>query len=369
MTAAPGRLVSSSEGAIAAVLLALPSAFLRDSPEAADALFAAAAATGGEVLAVTHAASAAVVRARAGQGAAVEAVPDDTPLSVWIQDQSLAFSGSARPRLLAGPRFSVGALPLDLVLDGPPLLDGGNLLVGADYALVGADEFAFWRARRAVPPPEGEGALAAFAADYGLPERIVVVGGAEPAPTPFGSNHPRDDGVWRHDPWPGIVAKGSRQAVFHVDVHVTPAGRAPDGRPRLLVGDPALAARLAGLPPPPEDYAARFDADAAALAAAGFAVLRNPLPAIGIDHAHRRRRTMHLLSANNAWVEAEGVATPRAWVPLFAAGPDDPLAAVDDAMLALWAGLGFSTVPVRGLGALALRNGGLNCASRILSRR
>lgn len=366
------RLVSSAEGAITAVLHALPAAFVTAHPETVAALLAAAPADA-VVHAVTHAGVADAVRAAAGEGARLAAVPDDTALSVWIQDQSLAFSpadAAGRPLIAAGSRFALGDLAIDRRDDGLVPIDGGNLLVGSGYALVGRDELAFWAARRDPPPPDDEAAaLALFAADYGLPDRVVPVGAADPAPTPFGSNQFRDDGPWRIDPLPGIVAKGSRQAVFHVDVYVTPAGRDEAGCERLLVGDPRLAAALAGLPAPDPAYAARFDAEADALSAAGFTVVRNPLPAIGIDHPARRRRTMHLLSANNAWVEASAVARPRAWLPLFAEGDDDPLAAVDAAMAALWRDLGFDVVPVAGLRPLALRNGGLNCASRILSRR
>ncbi len=154
-----------------------------------------------------------------------------------------------------------------------------------------------------------------------------------------------------------------------MDVYVTPAGRDAAGRPRVLVGDPTMAAEISGLEAPSPAFSGRFDAEAEGLAALGFSVIRNPLPAIGIEHAHRRRRTRHLLSANNAWVEAVDVPCRRAWLPLFAQGPDDPLAAVDAAMARLWADLGFETVPVAGLRPLALRNGGLNCASRILRRR
>lgn len=362
------RLVSSESGTIRSVLFAVPAAALKEFPSVLGA-FAMALRDDIQGHVVTHAAVAAEVGARLPAGTVVSAVPDDAPLSVWIQDQSLAFEQPGQgPLVAAGPRLT---LPDTVARRSDELLplDGGNLLVGSDYALVGRDELAFWQSRRPVRPPDDpDAALALFAADYGLPARVVPVGEAPPADSPFGRTEWRGEEPWRIDPDPGIVAKGSRQAVFHIDVYITPAGRDEAGRPRLLVGDPRLAADLAGLEPPPAAYAARFDAEAAALAASGFAVVRNPLPATAVDHAHRRRRTRHVLSPNNAWVETVEGRPGRAWVPHFAAGPEDPLATVDAAMTALWQRLGFKTVPVAGLLPLALRNGGLNCASRILHR-
>jgi hypothetical protein len=370
------RMVSSCRGAIAHVLLCLPAGFVDQSPVTASALVAAAGPV--ERLAVvTHARAAARVGEilqEAGRSGAPLVVPDETLLSVWVQDQAIAFEGDDPedpPGLLAGPRLALSSMPVRPVATGAPLLDGGNLVVGDGVVFVGSDEWERWRTARAEPPPDDDPAARdLFAADYGTPARVVVVGGAEPSEAPMGRTVHRPDGsVWRHDPWPGIVAASSRQAVFHLDVFLTPAGTAPDGRPRLLVGDPALAAELAGLPPPDPAYQARFDAAAAQLQGEGFAVIRNPLPVVGTDHAHRRRRTMHMLSANNTWVEATDVERPRAWLPLFAASADDPQAAVDRAMETIWRGFGFEVVPVTGMGPLALRNGGLNCASKILRRR
>ncbi len=165
------RLVSSERGAIDHVLYAVPAAFLREAPDVADAM-AAALASGVSATVLTHAGAAVEVRRRMPAGSEVVVVPDEAALSVWIQDQSLAFEGEGgATALLAGDRLPAAVLPVTTV-EGLVPIDGGNLLVGADYVLVGRDELAFWAARRRVPPPEEEAAaLAAFAEDYGLPER------------------------------------------------------------------------------------------------------------------------------------------------------------------------------------------------------
>jgi hypothetical protein len=368
------RLVSSSHGAIERVLFCLPAAFMDASPDVAEAL-AGAAVRGIAVTVATHERVADRVGAVfAGRSdAMVIALGDDVPLSVWVQDQAVAFQSDGPddpPGLICGPRFVPAGAAGVAAGDRLPLLDGGNILALRNHVLVGSDEFALWRRTRPEPPPEDEAeARALFASDYQMPGRVVVVGGAEPSAAPIGRTVHRADGsVWRHDPAPGIVEAGSRQPVFHLDVFVTPAGPGPDGRERLLVGDPALASKIGGWEPTEPWYQARFDGAAAELEAEGFTVVRNPLPAIGVDHAHRGRRTAHLLSPNNGWVEATGVARPRAWLPIFADPTDAGRAAIDRFMEALWAELGFDVVPVAGLTPLALRNGGLNCASKILRR-
>ena len=59
------------------------------------------------------------------------------------------------------------------------------------------------------------------------------------------------------EPWTEVLYFGNKpgtvQPLFHIDMFVTLAGRAEDGRYRVLVGDPHLAAQILAMP----DSAAR----------------------------------------------------------------------------------------------------------------
>jgi hypothetical protein len=189
--------------------------------------------------------------------------------------------------------------------------------------------------------------------------------------------------------------------VAHIDLAVTPLGEG-----RVLVGDPAAAARVVEralaadpeigvrfeerararffgdprieqvdladgsvLEPPPirtEDaieasrrLAQRLDGVARGLEERGFRVSRVPL-LIGA-RPEGGGPGFPWLSYNNALIERVGEAD-RVYLPRYGLTP------LDDAAKAVWREQGFQVVPVDGLTTSAMYGGALRCALKVLAR-
>ena len=142
-----------------------------------------------------------------------------------------------------------------------------------------------------------------------------------------------------------MVRSGTHQPVYHVDMFVTLAGRGPDGRYRVLVGDPALASDILDEQLPEHAHGGAFDEVAAALAAIdGLDVIRNPLPLIYADRPESRTRQWYFASANNCWVQDDEAAGRTVWLPEFGQGQWRKLCKTDEANAAVWRALGFHVV-------------------------
>lgn len=153
------------------------------------------------------------------------------------------------------------------------------------------------------------------------------------------------------------------QCGFHIDQFVSVTGLSIDGRPLLLVADPALldADGEGSLP----KLKTQLDASVRLLEEQGFAIERNPIPlAVTADNGKRLPRLY-----NNVLVENRprpGRTQPQVWIPQF--GDEEALEAFDRHNLAAWSKLGFLPVPVPGWGRLASRNGAIRCISKVLRR-
>ena len=230
-------------------------------------------------------------------------------------------------------------------------LPGGNILVHDAHCFLGADldtAVAALETRRSVEvvgcaPLERRG-----------PTRFEIAPG---------------DHSWRQDVDRSIAASGSRQPVFHIDMFMTLAGAAPDGRPRLLLGDPAWASDLIGVPLPegfPVEAFAEIDRG---LRANGFEVIRNPLPFVYFDDPEAKLRAWFYASANNCWVECMGEAGGcRVFLPEYGFGAWPELKATDDANAAIWESIGFEVIRGGDFLPLADQLGSLNCVTKVLAR-
>lgn len=271
--------------------------------------------------------------------------PDDLEFTVWAQD----------PFLVVGDRL---IQPAEFEHDGDdaiaPLLgmeversrlqfQGGDVLVGDDFALVGRD----------------------CAGDFEelLGCRVVKVGTDRPIPRE--TNRALADGrievVHR--------AVGRATPLAHLDLFVSLAGRGPSGRYRLLVGSPELADNVLGRPPVDHSLSPLFDDIAQQLLDEGFEVTRNPLPLTYgdgrrlVEGRSERVCLWYFATANNCLVGGDHV-----WLPAYGYGAWPELAATDEANRRIWEGLGFTTHQVSGLHPFAQRLGALHCITKFLEQ-
>ena len=225
--------------------------------------------------------------------------------------------------------------------------EGGNILIGEDHIFVGADS------------PE----IAQL--DSGNREIVVV----DAPDCPEETSHPamRGDEQWQQI-FHYYNKRGTRQPIFHIDMFMTQAGKGADGRERILVGDPAMAAKALDMPLHPHALAAQFDAVAEDLEAQGFTVFRNPLPMIYMDNVEERRRTWFYASSNNVLVQRSGAAGNIIWMAEFGHDNWPELAKTDAANRKIWEDLGYEVRMIADGQRLAENLGGLHCLTNVLKR-
>lgn len=291
----------------------------------------------------------------------VIAAPEGVALWPWPQDRvtvahgpdgAIAVFGSDDPGDYTAEAAGRACGARSVALDTPQ--PGGNILVDGNTCFVGAD-------------------LCVPAIDTG---RLIEVIACAPLERrgPVRFEMAPGDLSWRQDIDRSIAADGSRQPIFHIDMFMTLAGTAPDGRQRILLGDPLWASELTGVALPEGFPVKAFDQIAFGLRLRGYEVLRNPLPFIYFDDPESKLREWFYASANNCWVECLGNRAGgekggcRVFLPEYGFGPWPELKATDDANVAVWEGLGFEVVRGGDFLPLADQLGSLNCVSRILDR-
>jgi hypothetical protein len=287
--------------------------------------------------------------------------------TLWIQDRFLcrAAPDHGRRTYLVPPSSGRENMAVWLAaFDGSDAeemrtgLSGGNCLVGENYWLAGAasleQSFAFLPGDR----KNYQGARQSIAAIDG--RRLVVVGHSyadlkyrdvEPcrAETTKPPENPSDEGL--------------RQPVFHLDVFLTPTGETMEGKPLLLVAEPVSLDGRAGATE--KSYRAPLAAVCRRLAAAGFAILRNPvavLPARRSGGGPRFWRPYNNVILQNR-------PEPIVWLPQFCDDEWPELRQLDDDNTRIWRErLGYSVRPIRDWGAVAALGGGLRCVTKVTER-
>jgi hypothetical protein len=298
-----------------------------------------------------------------GIGAKTEIIeaPAGAALWPWAQDRVTVFQNGSDVHVLesadagdytgAAAAFALG-IANRAVSDLPQ--PGGNVLVDGKVCFVGAD---FGEAR--IDTRRGIEIIACQPLQRRGPTRFEMTPG---------------DLSWRQDIDRSIAADGSRQPVFHIDMFMSLAGTAPDGTPRIMLGDPVWASELIGLPLPEGFPLKAFQQIEFGLRLRGYEVMRNPLPFIYFDDPDSKLREWFYASANNCWVECpdapgeEDHAGGRVFLPEYGFGAWPELRATDDANVAIWEGLGFEVIRGGDFLPLADQLGSLNCVTRILER-
>jgi hypothetical protein len=156
---------------------------------------------------------------------------------------------------------------------------------------------------------------------------------------------------------------------------ITLVGRqGPAGEFTVLVGDPSLATATLGRKTWPDDVVPdpslqkAFDDTAAELVAAGFHVVRNPLPLVYDDNLTGTppTRKYYFASYNNAVVQR---GPKRVLLPTYADAEWPELALTDAENVRIWKEvLGFDVVPLPEMNAFAFAGGAANCIKNVLAR-
>jgi len=313
----------------------------------------------------------------------VVSVPDQTKFSVWAQDSFIVCSDSQGGRLILQPlnhehpgetviaRTVAEFLGWDY-RQVPGRLQSGNVLVGDDFWLMGADSAE--KPSGELPRPDQEpGATTTeeeteFVLD--ATRTMHLVSSDRPVPGFEEELLLRDAGELGSG-WQEAVYRGNRvgttQPIFHVDSFISLAGREPDGRYRILVGDPALAARTIGTDLPEHALQDVFDRVAFLFERAGLVVSRVPLPLVYHDNKLTRVRHWYFASYNNAIVEIVGD-SKRVWLPTYGHGKWKVLVSTDEMVRDVWRGLGFETRTLTDFHPFASNLGSLRCMAKCLER-
>jgi hypothetical protein len=247
----------------------------------------------------------------------------------------------------------------NLVLPRP--FEGGNLLVGDDFYLVGVDTVA----------DLGPGVLATGKAYRAMESvrRPVIVGGNNDPFVPVTWDETLGNRAWKMAG--PVIPTGSRQPIFHIDMYITLVGRPdPEGKFIVLVGDPSLATNKIGGPTWPAvggdpTRQADFTAVATQLEELGFDVRRIPLPLVYDDDAGTSARQYFFASYNNAIVQRDPNVV---LLPTYGNESWPLLADIDDEVEGIWKALGFEVKRLPDMSAFAIAGGAANCIKNVLAR-
>jgi hypothetical protein len=383
-------LVSSAHGRITRLLLTVPayaagarslSAIYRD--------LLSELPTGTRLVILTHEDAASTVKrwlsAAGRQDDTVIEAPDHLNFSVWAEDGYVVTTdaeggGTYFVEPYSFPRYGDGLVAelvsnaTDLKKGQAPLyFQGGNVLVGDDFFFIGADYPA--ESLRYIGdvliPERGESPAALVKRLYreylDSGRQLLYVGSTVPVPAEKERSTTVDGQRWTEIIYAGN-ATGTAQPLFHIDMFITLAGRDGDGRYRVLVGDPGLAAKLLGERPRPHAMQEAFDSIAAGLRRLRFTVIRNPLPLVYVDDPARRERFWYFATANNALVEDGGEGHRHVYLPTYAHGAWASLTPVDERNALIWQELGFSVHLLPDCHPLAENLGAVHCIKKYLAR-
>ena len=384
-------LIPSADGPIRRLLFTIP-AYATEEPIMAAAyqrLFQTLPEDVGLVILVQAAAEQTIqqwLTASNRQARAEVSTFDDTlRISVWAEDGYVVAKDAATGHTYfiepyAFPRYADG-LVADFVTNftnlrstqAPLYFQGGNVLVGDDFLLLGADYPAntLEYIRRGVfQPPPGttpQEFVRVLYSDYlDKGRRLVYVGSRVAVPEQQSRPVTIDGAQWTETICAGNNP-GTVQPLFHIDMFITLVGRSAPGRPyRVLVGDPSRAFAILGGRTPAHAMQRVYDDIANQLELAGLEVIRNPLPLIYLDDEVNRERFWYFATSNNALVQ--NAPTRHVWLPTYGHGNWTELQATDDANARIWRDLGFEVHPLGDFHPFAENLGAVHCIKKYLDR-
>jgi hypothetical protein len=279
----------------------------------------------------------------------------------------------------------------------PLIFQGGNCLIGDDFWFLGRDYMAdtirlFEGERPPVKPPADTSQLD-FArqlfSDYVDKKRkLILIGTEEPIALRSAYGAKKGARFFIDLPAGGV---GTYQPIFHIDMFITLVGRRNRDKFTVQVGDPSLGEKLTG------EIADDLEQQ-------GFDVLRNPLVHSGqetqrfsyadlvdmsrqpdgdwiveavkdlsrlgaTDNTVVAARVWHHITWNNCLVEADSSDGSHVYLPTFGHDPTRKLRVLDDAMKSIWQDeFRFTTHMLGDFNKFAERQGVVYCIKKYLVR-
>jgi hypothetical protein len=257
----------------------------------------------------------------------------------------------------------------------PLFFQGGNVLIGDDFVLIGVDYMyetldTFLRYRPVQGMPEDQAGAQDFIANLFREtfdaDRELFFAGTRLRVPQSESRTVRIDG----SEWTEVLYAGSghHQPIFHIDMFLSLAGRSASGKYRILVGSPADADRLLDRPSVTHGMNEIFDDVARQLEAQGFEVIRNPLPLTFVDDPAAKERFWYFATSNNCLVQIDDATGNHVWLPTYGHGAWSDLAVTDEANRAIWEGLGFDVHQLADFNVFAQNLGSVHCIKKYLAR-
>lgn len=327
-----------------------------------------------------------VGRSREGTTTNIVVAPDFLNFTVWAEDPYVVVEdtdpASAATYLVEPFTFTRAgdALIAERVAQAGPLqstqsplyFQGGNVLIGDDFVLLGIDylynTLETFRTSGAVSIPAGaepfDFITGLFRRTFGGEREMFFPGTRLTVPQQQQAAIQVDGRPWTEVRYMGT---GDRQPIFHIDMFLSLAGRADNGRYRVLVGSPGEADRILGRPTSAYAMHEVFDDIASRLTAEGFEVIRNPLPITYVDYPEERVREWYFATSNNCLVEIDGESR-QVWLPTYGHGPWEELAATDDANRQVWEQLGFEVNLLGDFNLFTQNLGAVHCIKKYLQR-
>jgi hypothetical protein len=329
-------------------------------------------------------------RARASTRHKLVLIPQDKIFSVWAQDPFVIVQGKKNMRILKPLGFKRYldntiaeriASKIGYKYNTQDIyFQGGNILVGDDFYLLGYDYLAESKDQRLLRVDNFEAEYKKFLDSNR--EGIVIKylkNAVQPTVKPVPSS--TDRRKRRIVDW---TAPGKYQPIFHVDMFITLAGRNKKGKYKVFVGDPKLAAKILKSRVHPIAKQHIFESIIADLKATNkFEVIRMPLPLVSttVPAAIARRNLemtnlpaqvrqvllYYFATYNNCLVEITK-SSKHVWMPTYGHDGWRKLRAVDTAVERLWRKHGFTVHRLGNYHPFMLYQGGVHCLVKYLAR-
>ena len=389
------RIVSSAHGAIRHVLLCYPSYadgddvyrdvfvdLFRKLPESVELTIVAHPSVVADLEQV-------VDTERPESPTTIVEAPDHLHYTVWAEDPYVVVEDgdTDTPRRFLVEPFTFpragDSVVADLVAEAsdvqstqsPLFFQGGNVLIGDDFVLIGVDYLfetldTFLRYQPVLGMPEDRGEAQEFIVDLFRQtfdrEREIFFAGTRRRVPATETRRVRIEG----EEWTEVLHAGTghHQPIFHIDMFLSLTGRAESGRYRLLVGSPAAADRLLDRPPVAHGLNEVFDDVARQLEAQGFEVVRNPLPLTFVDDPDAKERFWYFATSNNCLVQIDEAGGNHVWLPTYGHGAWSDLAVTDEANREIWEELGFTVHQLADFNVFAQNLGSVHCIKKYLAR-